>query len=1417
VTRASRSIGWLVTVLAVGGGAPAWARPPAAEPGGAKGAEIPAPLRPWIPWVLHGDGEKARCPPLAGRGDTRVCAWPARLTLTLGDQGGSFTQEWQVWNKGQAALPGDEEHWPQAVRVDGKPAAVVGDSDEQPAVMLEPGHHVVSGTFSWETLPDALAAPTETGLLALVIRGRRIDFPQRDEGGRVFLGRKEAPAETDSVDVSVHRKLTDDNPLLLTTHLQLAVSGKSRELVLGRALPDGFEAQAVESELPLRFELDGRLRLQVRPGSWTITLTARRVTAGAAITRPQPGGLWKEGEEVWVVEPRPDLRLADVQGPQAIDPAQTTLPDDWKALPAYAMPPGATLTLVERRRGDGDGARDRLQLARRLWLDFDGGGYTVSDSIRGQFAAGWRLEAGPRTHLGRVAVDGRDQFITRLGADAPGGVEIRSGRADISADSRVEGGRGVLPATGFAHDFDSLSASLAIPPGWRLIHASGADKVTGTWIDRWSLLDFFLLLVTALAVQRLYGWRLGLLALAAIGLTITETGAPAMIWLAVVVGEAIARALRGGSLATAARVYRVVAWTLLVGLTLPYAVSEIRRGVHPATEHEPTADRFAEFLTLDKKAADVPAGALAEATAPVMANDATIGGLAGTARAKGDQDKAEEGKMSAHTHALAARRARAPEGLYGLGVPKDLEQSLAQNRDLYDPNTVVQTGPGLPTWGWEMASFVFNGPVRQDQELHLYLAPPWLNLLLSLARVALLATLALSLGRRPLRLGGGWHGGRALFGAATVVLLLLGGAPARAEEAALPSPEMLTELKKRLLEDPPCAPDCGAIQRMALEAAPGELRLVLETSGAVATAIPLPSGGKDWSPTTVRVDGKPASALSRTEEGDLWLALPAGVSRVELDGPLPARDSVQLALPLAPRFVTARSRGWTIDGLHEDGAVDESLKLSRQSKPGAGAATEDDAAPTLPPFLRVERTLHLGLRWEVDTVVRRETPTGAPVVIEIPLLAGEAITTPGIRLAKGKPAASISLGPDDGEVSWHSTLAESAVVGLRADPASASRWAETWRLDLGPTWHAELSGIPAVHRADEAAARIPTWRPWPGEAVRIAVTKPAGAGGQTLTIDSATLALAPSVRATRATLSLDVRSSRGAQHTITLGDGVELESVQLDGASQPIRLESDHRRVVLPIIPGKHSFTVAWHEPASLSAFYRAPAIDLGAPASNVEVRIDLQSAPRWVLWAGGPRLGPAVQFWSVVLVLVLLAIVLGRTHLTPLRWWDWTLLGVGLAQLPLPAAGVVAAFLLGLGWRARHPIAGRALLYDASQLAIAVLAMASVTILFKAIEEGLVSLPDMRVVGNGSSSALLAWYQDRAGALLPRPWLFSTPLMVYRGAMLAWSLWLALAALTWARWVWRCVRAEGWWQPLWPKVQPPAVAPPSGEPDPGA
>ena len=69
-----------------------------------------------------------------------------------------------------------------------------------------------------------------------------------------------------------------------------------------------------------------------------------------------------------------------------------------------------------------------------------------------------------------------------------------------------------MPAVGWAHDFQSVNATLTLPPGWRLLHASGADKVETTWIKRWTLLDLFLVLVLVIATARLFGrgrrrWR----------------------------------------------------------------------------------------------------------------------------------------------------------------------------------------------------------------------------------------------------------------------------------------------------------------------------------------------------------------------------------------------------------------------------------------------------------------------------------------------------------------------------------------------------------------------------------------------------------------------------------------------------------------------------------------------------------------------------------------------------------------------------------------------------------------------------------------------------------------------------------------------------------------------------------------------
>jgi hypothetical protein len=93
-------------------------------------------------------------------------------------------------------------------------------------------------------------------------------------------------------------------------------------------------------------------------------------------------------------------------------------------------------------------------------------------------------------------------------------------------------------------------------------------------------------------------------------------------------------------------------------------------------------------------------------------------------------------------------------------------------------------------------------------------------------------------------------------------------------------------------------------------------------------------------------------------------------------------------------------------------------------------------------------------------------------------------------------------------------------------------------------------------------------------------------------------------------------------------------------------------------------------------------------------------------------------------------------------------------------------------------------------------------------IYKGLLGRPEMQVSGNGSSGSMLRWFQDRIAGELPRGQVLSVPMLVYRGAMLAWSLWLALALLGWLRWAWTAFTTGGAWKRKSPPAPPTPSAP---------
>ncbi len=711
-----------------------------------------------------------------------------------------------------------------------------------------------------------------------------------------------------------------------------------------------------------------------------------------------------------------------------------------------------------------------------------------------------------------------------------------------------------------------------------------------------------------------------------------------------------------------------------------------------------------------------------------------------------------------------------------------------------DPQARITTGPGLPAWAWNRVTLFWSGPVDADQTLGLLLMPPWLVSLLGFLRVALMAALLLRLIGVDLGSGEGgsalssWFRARDGAGAAAAIAVLLisiGSQPARAE---FPSTELLDQLRAGLLEKPACHPDCAAISRLKLDVESRALTLRLDVDAAADTAIPLPGDTRSWSPTEVSLDGAPAAGLRRDQKGVLWVRLTPGRHQIACRGPLPDRDSVEIPLPLQPKRVDVTSRDWQVHGLREDGLAEPALQLTRERR-----ETSKKLEPgELPPFLRVERALVLDLEWRVNTNVTRLTPDDTAILIEVPLLPGESIISDGIRVRDGKAIASFA--PGERRVGWNSQLEVAPALTLSAPEGVA--WTEHWQLDASPIWHVEAEGIPPVHSDAPEGTRIREWRPWPGESIRLDVKRPAGVEGATLTIDSSLLHVTPGLRSTDAKLTMNLRSSRGGRHSIGLPEEATLQSVSVDGKVQPIRQEGGS--VAVPIHPGPQKLEIAWREPRGFSdgMLLRTPAVDLGASSVNAQISL-APSIGRWMLALGGVGMGPVVLFWSMLVAMSAIAFGLSRLSLTPLRFHEWLLLGVGLTQAPVVAAAVVVLWLLALGWRAQRGTAVPGRWFDLVQLALVALSGAALIALLFSINRGLLGSPEMQIAGNGSTAHLLRWYQDRASATPAQAWLFSVPVLVYRLAMLAWALWLAQALLRWMRWGWQCFSNGELWRPL--------------------
>ena len=1320
---------------------------------------IPESLKPWQDWVLH-DVKDYDCPFLYSNAQKRFCSWPTRATLTLNQSGGKFEQRWRVYKKSRVRIPGSIKYWPKSVMIGNKKAIVTQDKGF-PIVTLEPGSAKITGRFEWQQLPESLSIDNRTGIIKLSVNGKSVPNPHIDNDGRLWLsGSKfklsDAVEEDDILTINIYRRLVDEVPFVVVTRLDINVSGDQRELLLEKVLIENTIPTDLRSQLPARLEPDGDLRMQVRPGRWSVIIKSRFVNAVNTLRMP-PSSAPLPAQETWVFDARSHLRVVEIDGVTPMDPRQTNLPSEWKSLPTYLVIPENRFELREVRRGNPEPEPNQLELQRTLWLDFDGSGYTVKDRISGTMRRGWRLDASEELELGRVTVNGQPQLITTLEGSNIKGVEVRQGELHLEADSRYELSRHDLPVGGWLEDFQKIETILNLPPGWRLFSADGVDNTPNTWLQSWTLLDFFMVLILSMAVFRLWSWYWGVIALITFTMIWHEpSDAPRYVWINVFIAIALLRVVPHTTLRKFVMAYRNLSLLALIIITVPFLVDEIRNGIYPQLE-KPQQRFFRQ-------------PALLQQPAMIMKDEAQ--------KALAPRSSAVISKMAEPVDKMV-RREKADDKL----------------ASLVDPNATLQTGPGLPDWSWRKVYLSWSGPSDQQQRTQLILLSPTTNMVLNFLRVWFLFILLMLVFEFRLKTNTVKKAAKAsvIFSVFFSAALLT---PSGDTYAAFPDDKLLSELKQRLTKAPDCLPGCAAVANLHINIGSSNISLTSTVHAHQAVAIPLPARADQWLPGKISMDEKTVRSLYRTSDGVLWIAVAPGIHTIKLSGSVPVRSYFQLPLLLKPHHVTVRTKGWTVDGVSVNGVPDSQIQFSRIQKELQDKKFTQLQSGPLPPFVRVERTLKLGLEWQVVTTVYRVSTSRVPIVFELPLVSGEAVLDDNITVKDGK--ALVSLNSKQNRLSWTSQLSQQTELQLSAE--KTSDWVEVWRLDISPIWHVTTSGIPVIHHQGSDKHLMPEWHPYPGEEIKITVTRPPAVTGKSLTIDRSNLHIVPGSRVTDTTLTFSVRSSQGAQHTLMLPTDATLDAVYIDDVIQPIRQEG--RRVTLPIDPGEHQFKIDWRLAAGVSNYYISQDVDIGLDSVNNNIQLRLPQ-DRWVLLTAGPRLGPAVLYWGVVIIVLIISVILSFIKVTPLRAWQWALLGIGLSQVHIVFALIVVGWLLVFGVRKNIVSHAGNFTFNTVQVGLALLTIVALLVLFYAVQQGLLGRPDMQIAGNGSTAYMLNWYQDQVQETLPNVWVLSVPITVYRVLMLLWALWLAYSVLGWLRWAWQQYSVEGYWRKSEKKSKP--------------
>lgn len=1335
-------------------------------------AEIPPELAKWEGWVKY-QQEFRNCPSLngqlAGKKAAHLCAWPSLLTLQVEDSQGSFSQVWEVIEESRVPLPGDLRHWPQEVLVNNRKASVLQEQN-QPYLLLNRGRYQIQGRFFWDKRPESIYVPAANVLFKVTVNNETQEFVAVNNN-QLWLGsiEKADVKEKDYLRLWANRLITDGHPMTMTVALNMQVSGRAREQKITRFSPQNYQLMKVNSGLNTRIDSNGNLWMQLKPGEHQAKLTFKLHGNNDEIQFQEVGDEWPK-QEIWIYQANERLRSTQIEGLASID-AEQGFVNEWKRLPHYVINAGDSLTINERQRGLSHNF-DSLALSRNMWLSFDSENYYFFDVITGEKSKDWRVNTIDGYRLTQLSNHEQQRLIT-LDDQKRTGAEIRTPQINIKASGEVPKAL-MNHASGWDMPLARTEVILHIPPGRKLFHISGADFSHGDWISQWDLIDLFFVLVIVALVFKVFGLTTSIIALLTLALGYHESDMPVFLWFNLVVALALVLKVTSPKLKKWAGYYRWLSVGILALVMLPFVADQIRYTLFPQLEFNQTlsseypSSRGIYGLVAEEKAVTSiappsPAPELLERQLQALSDEESVQRVVVT----GSRIKRQELDLN------------------------------------YDAGAVIQAGKGRPSWHWQRASYAWNGIVTGDETVNIQVIPQWGVKLLRILLVILSLLWIWMLFKKgsdddekeTARMS---HSSQTATSTATMFMFALvfsGLTISPSSDASdFPSDKLLNELKQRLYPIEECHPDCVDLASASIEI--NNLNALLKLRYfSESNKVGLLPNSEDWRIDKVTLNGRVVRQLWKNHRG-VWLQLPTGEANVELKVSLKDKPDIAWKFLEKPkRIQLSKISGWEASGIVQQSLRSNELLLTRiiNSKQKESESTvENITEQSIAGLFNIHRHFVFGSQWSLRTSVQRLAPEVGTLTTQVPLYSFEQPLEQTDSVDKEMMSAVIPS--NDYSFDWSSSISSSNTFELTA--LSDNSKLETWEILVYPNWNIQIDGVPAV--LPESFSSTDYWvylyYPRAGEKLTFTMTKPPAAKGDSVAISKVVQKHNVSKRKTTTSLNIDYLATRAEPLLVHIGEA-ELKQLQHDG--QQVNLGAVEGVVSVNLKPGKHHLFFELEQKTDTSIKMNLLSPKLNKEFTNLTTQVSLPDS-RWLIAASGPGYGPAVIYWGELLFFILLAIGLSRLSFSPISYWQWLLLGLGMSTFSWFALAWVVVWILGSEWLRRNIDRSREYPVLTNWL-ILVVTLIAVVALVSAVPKGLLYSPDMGVVGNGSYGNQLFWFLDRGAASLGEVSVITLPLWIYKGLMLLWATWLSFSLIKWLGWTWKDLQSGRFFKPSSP------------------